>query len=135
MIWALLALLGVPIWLIVGALGGALLARQRFRSQPEVFRMVARTAGDDSWPRATSYGRLVRDVLVVNRGLALVRTELFPIVDVRRLDAPLPEKKIAGVTGRVLGVDGHDDLEVGIPLAVGHQLDLAIAPDTITPDG
>jgi hypothetical protein len=141
MIWALLAILGVPIWLILGALGGTLLSRRRFRSQAAVFPIVIRAARRDSWPRATSYGRLVRDVLVVNRGLALVRTELFPIADVRQLDAPLPEKKIAGATGRVLSVDEHDDLEVGIPMAVGNQLDLLsmtpdpIAPDPITPDG
>lgn len=124
MIWALLAILGIPIWVIVGALAGAVWSRRRFRSQPGVFRIAVRAAGEQSWPRVVAYGRLVRDVLVVNRGLALVRVELYPIVGVRGLEAPLPDKKIAGATGRVLRVDGHDDLEVSIPLAVGHQLDL-----------
>lgn len=131
MIWALLALLGVPIWLIIGALGGAVWNRRNFRSQPGVFPIAIRAAGQDSWPRAVSYGRLVRDILVVNRGLALVRTELHPIIDVRELDGPFPEKKIAGATGRLLGIEGDDDLEVAIPSAVGEQLDLL----AITRDG
>lgn len=92
MIWALLALLGVPIWLMVGALGGAVWGRRRFRSQPGVFPIAMRAVGHDAWPLAVSYGRLVRDILVVNRGLALVRTELYPIVDVRPLDTALPAR-------------------------------------------
>lgn len=123
MVWALLAILGVPIWLVVGTLAGALWNRRRFRSQAGVFPIATRTAGDGSWPRTVAHGRLVRDVLVVNRGLALVRSELYPIVDVRALDGPLPEKRISGATGRLLTVDGRDDLEVAVPSAVGRQLD------------
>lgn len=130
MIWALLAILGVPIWLIVGALGGALWSRRSVRSQPGVFPIAVRTAGQESWPRAVSYARMVHDVLVVHRGLALVRTELHPIIDVRALDAPVPEK-IVGATGRLLGIEGADDLEVAIPAAEERQLDLL----AITRDG
>ncbi len=123
MIWALLAILGVPIWLVVGALGGALWSRRRFRSQPGVFPAAVRARGDNSWPRAGSYGRLVRDVLVVNRGLALVRTEFYPIIDVRAFDGSVPAKKIDGATGRLLVIDEHDDLEVAVPSEVGDRLD------------
>jgi hypothetical protein len=130
-IWALLALLGVPIWLVVGGLAVALWSRRRFRAQPGVFRIAVRSAGDDSWPRVASYGRLIRDVLVVNRGLALVRTEFFPILDVCGLDGPLPPKMDGGATARLLRIDGHEDLEVGVPVAVGRQLDRL----TITRDG
>jgi hypothetical protein len=74
MIWALLAILGIPIWLIVGALGGALLARRRFQAQSGVFRLKQRAAGQDKWPRRVVYGRMIHDVLVVNKGIALART-------------------------------------------------------------
>ena len=130
MIWALLAILGVPIWLVAGGLGAAVWSRRRFRAQPGVFRIAVRSAGADSWPRVASYGRLIRDVFVVNRGLALVRTELFPILDVQGLDGPLPAKMDGDATGRLLCIDRHDDLEVGVPVAVGNQLDvLAITRD------
>jgi len=74
MIWALLALIGVPIWLIVGALAAALLSRRRFRAQPGVFRLKERESGHDQWPRLTGYGRVVHDVFVTNKGIAMVRT-------------------------------------------------------------
>ncbi len=74
MIWALLAVLGVPIWLVVGALAGALLSRRRFQAQPGVFRLKERGAGQDKWPRRTAYGRVIHSVLIVNKGLALART-------------------------------------------------------------
>ena len=81
MIWALLALIGVPIWLIVGVLVGAFISRRRFLSQPGVFRMKLRASDARGWPRRAAYGRVVHDVLVVNAGLALVRTSLYPVVD------------------------------------------------------
>ena len=74
MIWALLAILGVPIWLVVGALTAAIFSRRRFKAQPGVFRLKQREPGRERWPRRTAYGRVVHDVLVVNAGIALVRT-------------------------------------------------------------
>lgn len=76
MIWALLAVIGVPIWLIVGALTAALLSRRRFRAQPGVFRLKERESGHDQWPRLTGYGRVIHDVFVINKGIAMVRTTL-----------------------------------------------------------
>jgi hypothetical protein len=73
-IWALLAILGVPIWLVVGVLAGALVSRRRFQAQPEVFRLKEREAEQAKWPRRTAHGRLIHDVFIVNSGLALVRT-------------------------------------------------------------
>ncbi len=79
---ALLAILGVPIWLIVGALGGVLWSRHQFRAQEGCSRSRSEPPGDDSWPWVVQRGRLTRDICVVNRGPAQVRTEIF-IIDVR----------------------------------------------------
>lgn len=57
MIWATLAFLGVPIWLVVGALIGALFSRHQFRAQPDVVPLLFREAGDEKWPRRLAYGR------------------------------------------------------------------------------
>jgi hypothetical protein len=73
-IWALLAILGVPIWLIVGALAAVLVSRRRFLAQPEVFKLKLRPVDGEKWPRRNAYGRLVHDVLILNSGPALVRT-------------------------------------------------------------
>ncbi len=92
MIWALLALLGVPIWLIVGVLAGALVSRRRFISQPGVFRMKLRASDAGGWPRLAGYGRVVNSVLVVNAGLALVRTSVCAVVDGGESTATEPVK-------------------------------------------
>jgi hypothetical protein len=56
-IWALLALLGMGMWLVVGMLAAAFWSRRRFKRVPGVFRCKLRvTNGDVSgiahdWPR------------------------------------------------------------------------------------
>ena len=37
MIWVLLAALGVPLWIVVGVLMGALWSRRRFKREPGAF--------------------------------------------------------------------------------------------------
>ena len=74
MIWALLAILGVPIWLIVGVVTAAVVSRRRFKAQPGVFQLKLRPVDGEKWPRRVAYGRLVHDVLILNSGLALIRT-------------------------------------------------------------
>ncbi len=86
MIWATLAFLGVPIWLVVGALLGAMFSRHQFRSQPEVFPLIFRAADDDKWPRGLAYGRYVHNVLIVNRGLAQIRTAVHVVEHIEHLD-------------------------------------------------
>lgn len=122
MIWALLAILGVPVWLIAGALGAMLWSRRRCRAQEGVFALAIRRAGEDSWPRSGAYGRLFRDVLVVNRGLALARTEVYPIVDVQRFDLAEPPRKMVDPSARRLGVEGGT-IEVAVSADVGRRLD------------
>ena len=86
MIWATLALLGVPIWLVLGALIGAAYSRHRFKAQPDVVPLLFRAADDDKWPRRLAYGRYVHNVLIVNHGLAQIRTSVHVVEHVDRLD-------------------------------------------------
>jgi hypothetical protein len=85
MIWILLAALGVPVWLIVGALTGALLSRRASKSAPGVFRAKLRvTSGaarglKPTWARMPAYAAWVHDVLIVHQGLALVRSTALPV--------------------------------------------------------
>jgi hypothetical protein len=104
MVWALLAILGVPLWLVVGGLAAAMWNRRQFRNTPGVFRAKVRlTSGaldglSESWPPVAAYARWVHDVLLVNKGLALVRT------------LPLP---IAAAEGPVEEADPHEVKRLG----------------------
>jgi hypothetical protein len=88
MVAILLALLGVPLWLVVGMVLGALYSRRRFKQAPGVFRCKLRLAAGTvgslraTWGRVPAYGRWVHDVLLVNQGLALVRVVPIPVVGV-----------------------------------------------------
>jgi hypothetical protein len=88
MVAILLAVLGVPLWLVAGMVLGALYSRRRFKQAPGVFRcklrLVAGTAASlkTTWGRVPGYGRWVHDVLLVNQGLALVRVVPIPVVAV-----------------------------------------------------
>jgi len=85
MIWALLAILGVPIWLVVGALAAAFWNRRQFRNSPGVFSAKVRINSgsfdglSSSWPIMPAQARWVHDVLLVNKGLALLRTQPLPV--------------------------------------------------------
>lgn len=86
MIWATLVFLGVPIWLVLGALIGAMFSRHNFKAQPDVVPLLFRAADDDKWPRRLAYGRYVHNVLIVNHGLALIRTSVHVVEHVDRVE-------------------------------------------------
>jgi hypothetical protein len=85
MIWALLYLLGVPLWLVIGALLFALWARSQVKGAPGVFPCKVRLASGafpglkETWRPFASYGRWVHDVLIVHSGLSLVRSQALPV--------------------------------------------------------
>jgi hypothetical protein len=88
MIAILLALLGVPLWLVAGMVLGALYSRRRFKQAPEAFRCKVRlVSGTGSSLKTTcgrmpGYARWVHDVLLVNQGLALIRILPIGVVEV-----------------------------------------------------
>ena len=82
----ILALLGIPIWLLLGALIGAMYSRHNFKAQPDVVPLMFRAADDDTWPRGLAYGRYVHNVLIVNHGLAQIRTSVHVVEQVERLE-------------------------------------------------
>lgn len=85
MIWALLALLGVPIWLVLGGLAGAFWSRHEFRKQAGVFAAKLRLESgafpgfSDDWRRTSSYCVWAHRVLLVYKGLALIRVTPVPV--------------------------------------------------------
>ena len=83
MLWAILALLGVPLWIVVGGLGFSLWQRSKFKSKEGVFptkmRLASGTAAGvgEKWPPMSSFALWVHDVLLVHKGLGLMST--FPL--------------------------------------------------------
>ena len=118
MIWAALAMLGVPIWLVVGALGGALFSRHHFKAAPGVIPLLLREAGEDKWPRRLAYGRYVHNVLIVNHGLAQVRTSVHVVEHVDRLDlGDTTIKHFDDPIAFALRLDDGDEYELAIERA------------------
>ena len=94
MVWALLALLGVPIWLVLGGLGAALWSRKQFQANPDVFPLRVRLLEEGvagKWS-AKMHGRWVHDVFLANTGLALVKTDAYPVVSHGPAPAPDPAR-------------------------------------------
>ena len=115
MIWATLALLGVPIWLVLGALIGAMFSRHHFKSQPDVVPLMFRAADDDKWPRGLAYGRYVHNVLIVSHGLAQIRTSVHVVEHVDRLDLGDTEfKHIDDPIAFAIQLDDGSDYELAI---------------------
>jgi uncharacterized membrane protein (UPF0136 family) len=98
MVWIILAALGVPIWLVVGMLVGALLVRRRVRHLPGVFKAKLRLEAGDAGGRKPKWGRAyalwVHDVLLVFGGVALVRTRPLPVAEVLQEPQPVPADEV-----------------------------------------
>ena len=118
MIWALLALLGVPIWLIVGALTTASVSRRSFRRSEGAFPLRLREASDSKF-RRKAYGRWVHDVLMVNKGIALVLTTPYGVRSLKRHQ---------GVKGPIKGL-GDDTLVFDLLTEEGSSVVIAIAAE------
>jgi hypothetical protein len=113
MIWALLALLGVPIWLIVSALGGVFWSRRSFRQMPGVFKVATRDAGATGWKRtATGHARCISNVLVINVGLALIRTRIHEVRQVEAVDLDASPRGFDTPHARRLLLDDGSAIEV-----------------------
>lgn len=93
-----------------------------------MFRIAVRDADRDSWPRVAAYGRLVRDILIVNRGAALVQTAVYPIIDTRPVDTDTVPKHPDDATIRLVVVDGQADIAVAVPPEIAARLDRHALP-------
>src|SRR3954468_19224129 len=125
MIWILLAILGVPVWLVVGALLAAFFSRRSFKHAPDVFPAKLRIIAGDapgvktSWPRLPVYARWVHDVLLVQKGVPLMRTHSLPVaraIGVKRISQP-GELKGLGPEPAILTLilDNDANVEIAAP--------------------
>lgn len=130
MIWALLAILGVPLWLVVGALGAALWNRSRVRSEPGAFPIRMRLVHgvpSESWgPKVTA--RWAHDVLIVHHGLGLARIDPYPVTSCAQAPRPDPSAcKGLGETPVALSIGTDDGSAYEVATAV-ESADLLESP-------
>ncbi len=94
MIWALLAFLGIPIWLILGVLTAAFFTRRNFKAKPGVFPLRVRKLEADEPGRWSGklHARWVHDVLLANKGIGLNLTDAYPIASSATADPPDPSE-------------------------------------------
>jgi hypothetical protein len=122
-----LAALGVPLWMVVGALAAGIWSRRSFKRAPGVFPAKLRvTAGEvpgleTSWPRRPVYARWVHDVLLVHRGLALVRNAALGVAQVTGPVRSGEPRSIPGLGSSpvvvALILDGGAEVELAGPSA------------------
>ena len=114
MIWALLAILGVPIWLVSGMLGVALWNRHQFKQKPGVFRLKFRQDLSAKWSFQSNYGRWVHDVLIINKGLGLVQTTTFGVQSLIMTEISEPVKGIDNAIVFNLKLDDETDMQIAV---------------------
>ena len=130
MVWALLAILGIPIWLIVGALMAGYANRRNFEKTPGVFPLRMRTlpSQDGKWS-GKQHARWIHDVVLVNKGFAKVRTTPHGIKRMAGTPRPLEPSDVKGLGDQpmslVLVLDDSTEVEIAF---AAKDLSLASGP-------
>ena len=124
MIWAALAFLGIPLWLIAIALFILLRGRSAIRATPGSFTCKARaTSGDaaglpDRFSRYDLSARWVHDVLVIHGG-SLFLTRTLPLGVVEMVGQPEPPNPTVDHLKRI-----EDPLMLRFRLDAGADIEL-----------
>jgi hypothetical protein len=132
MIPLLAALLGIPIWLVVGAILLLVWHARQVRRTPDVFACKVRVVSgvapglSTKFPRRKHYANWVHDVLVLQAGPGLLRTSLLPVAG---LAAPArggdpAEVKGLGEKPHLLAVrlDNGAVIEIAVPETAAERL-------------
>jgi hypothetical protein len=129
MIPLLAALLGIPIWLVVGALLLMVWHARQVKKTPDVFPCKVRVVSGEAlrlspkFPRRKSYANWVHDVFALRTGPGLLRTYLLPVAAVA---APVRGANPAEVKGL-----GENPQLLAVRLDNGAVVEIAV-PETVT---
>jgi hypothetical protein len=139
MLWATLALLGVPMWLVVGGLAVMFWSRSKFKKQDGVFATKMRLESGsapgvgEKWPPMSSFALWVHDVLMVHKGLGLMNTSPLGVAgsEGSAKDVDPEEVKRLGENPVILRfrLDNGAVLQMAVP---GDALELAQGPFSIS---
>jgi hypothetical protein len=148
MIWIVLAALGIPLWMVAGALVTTLLSRRKFRQTPGAFPAKLRVVSGEvaglrsSFPRGQLAARWVHDVLVIHRGLALARSDALGVAQATRAPTTVGDDEVRGLGAEpkamTLLLDSGASVELAAPAntadaMVGPFVGLLVAADEQAP--
>jgi hypothetical protein len=125
----LAALLGIPLWLIVGAVLLLVWHARQVRRAPDVFACKVRVVSgvapglSTKFPRRKGYANWVHDVLALRAGPGLMRIYLLPVAG---LAAPVQGANPAEVKGL-----GENSQLLAVRLDNGAVVEIAV-PETVT---
>ena len=123
---AVLSLLGVPLWLLLGWLAGGLWHRRDLeKNLPGLFKMKARVVEgsyrhlDGNFSHIVALGYWAHDVLLVEKGLLLGRNLHFPVADGLQPPQPADPKQVKRLGDSPVTMqfrlDGGQVIEIGVP--------------------
>ena len=125
MLVAILAVLGIPPWvLLLAVLVIIWRRRQQFIKTPGVFPLRLRAVSGDlsgvksDWPRAKSYAIWVHDVLLVHSGPPLMKTTPFWISNLEFADKVVSPSNSGGLD--------KEPVQFDLQLANGAMLQIAV---------
>jgi hypothetical protein len=119
MIWAFLALLGIPIWIIAVVLIAVFRNRKKVRSNPDMFEYKLRE--NDEWKRGKGFARWVSDVLIFHAGIALIRSNAVQVAAVEvRDDIDVPQKGL-----------GDDPTALVVTYTTGPTATIAVSAESL----
>lgn len=102
MLVAIGALLGIPLWILIGWLAGALWHRHEINQLPGVFTTKVRMVSgsyrhvSDKFPFPKGRAIWAHDVLILEKGLLIPRTLHFEITDAVQPAQPADSEQVKG---------------------------------------
>lgn len=135
MLVAIGALLGVPLWILLGWLAGGLWHRYEINKLPDLFKTKVRVVsgtyrhtGND-YPRMVGHAVMAHDILILEKGLLIPRALHFKIADSVEPPQPADPDKVKRLGDAPVTMQFRLDEGVVIEVAVpSEDLELAWGP-------
>ena len=127
MIIAILGLLGVPLWLLLGWLAAGIWHRHQIKELPGLFNVKVRLISgshqhlNDNFPRSTGHAMWAHDVLIMEKGMLIPRTIHFEVADSVGQPSPVNSDKVKHVS--------DDWVTMQFSLDDGTVIELAVPDD------
>ena len=108
-------LLGVPLWLLIGWLAGAIWHRRETSKLPDIFdikvRMVSGTYRHtgDQFPRMTASGLWAHDILIIEKGMMFPRTLHYKVEEGVQAPQPADPEQVKGLGDSPVTMQYHLD--------------------------